>query len=117
MIKYDEIDDMTKNSINTILERNGIVWSLEDEKLITINDLAIQLNIAIDTLKKHITRRLNKLEKGSLTIKGKLYYEYEDIIQRLINTHRATTKIRQVSKTSGNLLLFDYFSRHRFDAL
>ena len=27
MIKYDEIDDMTKNSINTILERNGIVWS------------------------------------------------------------------------------------------
>ena len=96
MIKYDEIDDMTKNSINTILERNGIVWSLEDEKLITINDLAIQLNIAIDTLKKHITRRLNKLEEGSLTIKGKLYYEYEDIIQRLINTHRATTKIRQV---------------------
>lgn len=59
MIKYDEIDDMTKNSINTILERNGIVWSLEDEKLITINDLAIQLNMAIDTLKKHITRRLN----------------------------------------------------------
>lgn len=58
MIKYDEIDDMTKNSINTILERNGIVWSLEDEKLITINDLAIQLNMAIDTLKKHITRRL-----------------------------------------------------------
>ena len=65
---------MTKNSINTILERNGIVWSLEDEKLITINDLAIQLNMAIDTLKKHITRRLNKLEEGSLTIKGKLYY-------------------------------------------
>ena len=96
MIKYDEIDDMTKNSINTILERNGIVWSLEDEKLITINDLAIQLNMAIDTLKKHITRRLNKLEEGSLTIKGKLYYEYEDIIQRLINTHRATKKIRQV---------------------
>ena len=51
MIKYDEIDDMTKNSINAILERNGIVWSLEDVKLITINDLAIQLNIAIDTLK------------------------------------------------------------------
>lgn len=97
MIKYDEIDDMTKNSINTILERNGIVWSLEDEKLITINDLAIQLNMAIDTLKKHITRRLNKLEEGSLTIKGKLFYEYEDIIQRLINTHRATTKIRQVT--------------------
>ena len=24
MIKYDEIDDMKKNSINTILERNGI---------------------------------------------------------------------------------------------
>ena len=46
MIKYDEIDDMTKNSINAILERNGIVWSLEDEKLITINDLAIQLNMA-----------------------------------------------------------------------
>ena len=36
MIKYDEIDDMTKNSINTILERNGIVWSLEDEKLIVL---------------------------------------------------------------------------------
>ena len=32
--------------MDTILERNGIVWSLEDEKLITINDLAIQLNMA-----------------------------------------------------------------------
>ena len=67
MIEYEEIDDRTKNTINTILERNGIVWSLEDEKLITINDLATQLNMAIDTLKKHITRRLHKLEKGSLS--------------------------------------------------
>ena len=30
MIKYDEIDDMTKNSINTILERNGIVARKEN---------------------------------------------------------------------------------------
>ena len=50
MINYDEIDDRTKNNINTILERNGIVWSLEDEKLITINDLAIQLNMTLRKL-------------------------------------------------------------------
>lgn len=73
MIKYDEIDDMTKNSINTILERNGIVWSLEDEKLITINDLAIQLNMAIDTLKKHTTRRLCQDSVDSRILSGEYF--------------------------------------------
>ena len=39
MIKYDEIDDMTKNSINTILERNGIVsHDFRGKKLLIYED-------------------------------------------------------------------------------